>query len=119
LKILRSLIPKVVEDLIPDPLSIGVVVKVLQNLLREQVSIRDLLTIFETLADEAGRTKDADLLTESVRKAMARGISARYKDDRSKINVMNLDSRLEELVSNSLLQTDQGVQLGDGSSRGF
>jgi flagellar biosynthesis protein FlhA len=42
---------------------------------------------------------------------MARGISARYKDDRSKINVMNLDSRLEELVSNSLLQTDQGVQL--------
>jgi flagellar biosynthesis protein FlhA len=108
---LKKSYPKVVEDLIPDPLSIGVVVKVLQNLLREQVSIRDLLTIFETLADEAGRTKDADLLTESVRKAMARGISARYKDDRSKINVMNLDSRLEELVSNSLLQTDQGVQL--------
>lgn len=108
---LKKSYPKVVEDLIPDPLSIGVVVKVLQNLLREQVSIRDLLTIFETLADEAGRTKDADLLTESVRKAMARGISARYKDDRSKINVMNLDSRLEEMVSNSLLQTDQGVQL--------
>ncbi len=108
---LKKSYPKVVEDLIPDPLSIGVVVKVLQNLLREQVSIRDLLTIFETLADEAGRTKDAELLTESVRKAMARGISARYKDDRSKINVMNLDSRLEELVSNSLLQTDQGVQL--------
>lgn len=108
---LKKSYPKVVEDLIPDPLSIGVVVKVLQNLLREQVSIRDLLTIFETLADEASRTKDADLLTESVRKAMSRGISARYKDDRSKINVMNLDSRLEELVSNSLLQTDQGVQL--------
>lgn len=108
---LKKSYPKVVEDLIPDPLSVGIVVKVLQNLLREQVSIRDLLTIFETLADEAGRTKDADLLTESVRKAMARGISARYKDDRSKINVMNLDSRLEELVSNSLLQTDQGVQL--------
>lgn len=108
---LKKSYPKVVEDLIPEPLSVGIVVKVLQNLLREQVSIRDLLTIFETLADEAGRTKDADVLTESVRRALARGISGRYKDERSKISVMSLDPRLEELISNSLLQTDQGVQL--------
>src|SRR6185369_2562384 len=73
--------PKVVEELIPDPLPLGTVVKVLQNLLREQVSIRDLLTIFETLADEASRTKDSELLTESVRKALARGITGRYKNE--------------------------------------
>lgn len=108
---LKKSYPKVVEDLIPEPLSVGIVVKVLQNLLREQVSIRDLLTIFETLADEASRTKDPDVLTESVRRALARSISAKYKDDRSKLAVMNLDPRLEELISNSLLQTDQGVQL--------
>lgn len=108
---LKKSYPKVVEDLIPDPLSVGIVVKVLQNLLREQVSIRDLLTIFETLADEASRTKDPDVLTESVRRALARSISSKYKDDRSKLAVMNLDPRLEELISNSLLQTDQGVQL--------
>jgi flagellar biosynthesis protein FlhA len=41
--------PKVVEDLIPDQLSLGSVVRVLQALLKEQVSIRDLRTIFETL----------------------------------------------------------------------
>ncbi|MBL7689918.1 MAG: flagellar biosynthesis protein FlhA [Bdellovibrionaceae bacterium] len=103
--------PKVVEELIPDTLSLGAVVRVLQNLLREQVSIRDLLTIFETLADEAHRTKDAELLTESVRRALARGISSRYKDDSSRVNVINLDPKLEELISNSLLQTEQGVQL--------
>ena len=103
--------PKVIEDLVPDPLSLGAVVRVLQNLLREQVSIRDLLTIFETLADEAHRTKDTDVLTESVRKALARGITARYKGDDGKVAVISLNPQLEELVSNSLLQTEQGVQL--------
>jgi flagellar biosynthesis protein FlhA len=103
--------PKVVDELIPDPLSLGTVVKVLQNLLKEQVSIRDLLTIFETLADEAHRTKEPELLTESTRRALARGITNRYKNDEGRVAVLNLDPRLEELIANSLLQTEQGVQL--------
>lgn len=103
--------PKVVEELIPDPLPLGTVVKVLQNLLREQVSIRDLLTIFETLADEAMRTKDSEILTENVRKSLARGISARYKNESGRVPVLSLDAQLEELIANSLLQTEQGVQL--------
>jgi len=103
--------PKVIEELIPDPLPLGTVVRVLQNLLREQVSIRDLLTIFETLADEAHRTKDSELLTEAVRRALARGITSRYRNDEGKVAVLNLDPRLEELIANSLLQTEQGVQL--------
>lgn len=103
--------PKVVEDLIPDALSLGGVVKVLQNLLREQVSIRDLLTIFETLADEAARTKDLDLLTEAVRKQLSRSITAKYTAEDGAVTVMTFDSKLEELVANALLQTEQGVQL--------
>jgi len=103
--------PKVVEDLIPDALSLGGVVKVLQNLLREQVSIRDLLTIFETLADEAGRTKDLDLLTEAVRKQLSRSITAKYAGEQGEVSVMTFDSRLEEMVASALLQTEQGVQL--------
>ncbi len=103
--------PKVVDELIPDPLSLGTVVKVLQNLLKEQVSIRDLLTIFETLADEATRTKEPEILTESVRRALARGITNRYKNDEGRVAVLSLDPRLEELIANSLLQTEQGVQL--------
>jgi flagellar biosynthesis protein FlhA len=73
--------PKVVEELIPDQLSLGSVVRVLQGLLKEQVSIRDLLTIFETLADEAPRTKDIEVLTESVRRNLARAITAKYTTD--------------------------------------
>lgn len=107
----KKLYPKVVEELIPDPLPLGTVVRVLQNLLKEQVSIRDLLTIFETLADEAHRTKDSELLTETVRRALARGITSRYKNDDGRVPVLSLDPKLEELIANSLLQTEQGVQL--------
>jgi flagellar biosynthesis protein FlhA len=103
--------PKVVQELIPDVLSLGSVVRVLQNLLREQVSIRDLLTIFETLADEGHKNKDIEVLTESVRKALSRSITQKYMNEQNEINVMTLAPRVEELVSNSLLQTENGVQL--------
>jgi flagellar biosynthesis protein FlhA len=103
--------PKVVEELIPDKMSLGSVVRVLQNLLREQVSVRDLLTIFETLADEAPKTKDTEVLTESVRKGLARSITAKYTVDDGSIPIIGLSPVIEELVANSLIQTEQGVQL--------
>jgi flagellar biosynthesis protein FlhA len=103
--------PKVVEELIPDPLSLGSVVRVLQALLKEQVSIRDLRTIFETLADEAHKTKDIEVLTEAVRKALSRSITAKYIGDDHSVPVMTLHPHIEELIANSLIQTEQGVQL--------
>ncbi len=103
--------PKVVQELIPDVLTLGQVVRVLQSLLKEQVSIRDLLTIFETLADEGHKSKDPEVLTEATRKALSRSITQKYINDRGEINVMTLAPRVEEVVSNSLLQTEQGVQL--------
>lgn len=103
--------PKVVEELIPDILPLGSVVRVMQSLLKEQVSIRDLLTIFETLADEAPKTKDVEVLTESVRKGLARAISSKYRNEENTIPVLSLHPSLEELIANSLLQTEQGVQL--------
>lgn len=103
--------PKVVEELIPDVLPLGGVVKVLQNLLKEGVSIRDMLTIFETLADEASKTKDLEVLTESVRKGLSRAISSKYMDPKGQLNVISLAPKVESLIANSLIQTDQGVQL--------
>lgn len=103
--------PKVIEELIPGLLPLGSVVRVLQNLLREQVSVRDLLTIFETLADEAPRTKDLELLTEAVRRKLAPRITRKYTNEDGQIPVLSFDAKYEELVSGSLLQTEQGVQL--------
>lgn len=103
--------PKVVEELIPDSLPLGSVVRVLQSLLKEQVSIRDLRTIFETLADESNRTKDVEMLTEAVRKALSRAITVKYTTELGNIPVMTLHPYIEELIANSLIQTEQGVQL--------
>ena len=107
---LKKAYPKVVDELIPDILPLGSVVKVLQNLLQEGISIRDLRSIFETLADEGVRIKDTDLLTEAVRKAMSRSITAKYAQS-GRLSVMSLHPKIEELISNNLLQTEQGVQL--------
>ena len=103
--------PKVVEELIPEQLTLGTVVRVLQNLLAEQVSIRDLLTIFETLADESTKSKDPDVLTESVRKSLSRSITSKYVQDDGSVAVISLSAEIEELIANSLLQTEQGLQL--------
>lgn len=103
--------PKVVEELVPGILSLGVVQKVLGNLLREEVGIKDLLTIVETLADYAGMSKDPDLLTEYVRQGMSRNITSQFVTDEGSIPVVTLDPRLESLLIESLHQTQQGTYL--------
>ena len=108
---LKKQYPKVVEELIPNILPLGTVVRVLQSLLREQVSIRDLRTIFETLSDEGNKSKDPEVLTEQVRRSLARAITRKYVLEDGHIQVITLGRHLEELIANSLLQTEQGVQL--------
>lgn len=103
--------PKVVDELIPDQLPLGTVVRILQNLLRENVSIRDLLTIFEGLSDEAPGSKDIEYLTESVRKRLSRAITEKYIDIEQNISVITLSPAIEEELTQSLLQTEQGIQI--------
>lgn len=107
----KEIYPKIVEDLVPDVLPLGTVVQVLQGLLKEQVSIRDLRTIFETLADEGHKTKQVENLVESCRKALARAITEKLLNEEGLIPVLSLSPHLEETVSNSLLQTEDGIQL--------
>ena len=103
--------PKLVEELTPNLLPLGTIMRVLQNLLREQVSIRDLRTILETLADWAPSMTDADLLTEQVRQAMARSISCNYADDSQTLSLFTLDHELEETFQDSVHRTQDGSYL--------
>ncbi|MCS6924377.1 MAG: flagellar biosynthesis protein FlhA [Candidatus Binatia bacterium] len=94
--------PKVVEELIPHHLTVGGVQKVLQNLLREEVPIRDLLTIVETLADAAPYTKNPDELTEYVRQALSRTITAAYRTPEGVIPLMTVDPHIERVIRDSV-----------------
>ena len=102
--------PRVVEELIPNLLTLGGVVKVLQNLLKERVPVRDLLTILETLADYAAVTKDTEILTEYVRAGLSRTITKQYQNG-SSLPVITIDPALEEKISSAIRQTSQGMQL--------
>jgi flagellar biosynthesis protein FlhA len=101
----------VVEELIPDLMSLGDMQKILSNLLREQVSIRDMVTILETIADYAKMTRDTDVLTEYVRQGLKRSISRQYADDNNHIKVITLDPALEEKLRESIQQSDFGSYL--------
>ncbi len=100
--------PKAVEELVPSLMSLGMVQKVIQNLLAERVSVRDLLTIVETLADYSTMTKDTDVLTEYVRQKLSRTILAPYIEPDGSLQVIVLDRKIEELLDNSLQQSEHG-----------
>ncbi|MBU9672586.1 flagellar biosynthesis protein FlhA [Planococcus sp. CP5-4] len=108
---IRDSSPAVVEELIPNLMSIGEVQKVLMKLLKEKVSIRNLLVVLETLADYAPQTKDIDLLTEYVRQALARQITRQYAPDNEALKVITAGASLEKKFADSVHRTEQGNYL--------
>ena len=100
--------PKLVDELVPNLLSPGVIQKVLQNLIREGVTIRDLQTICETLADYGPLTKDPDILTEYVRQSLARTITRPYETEDQKFPVLSLQQALEEKLTRGIQKSEHG-----------
>ncbi|MER3402340.1 MAG: flagellar biosynthesis protein FlhA [Armatimonadota bacterium] len=108
---LKEYNPVVVQEVVPDLLTLGEVQKVLQHLLREGVPIRDLVTILEILGDHAGRTRDTETLGEYVRAGLARTLTHRLVDPRGKLHVMVFEPALEAYLRERVEQTPHGVVL--------
>jgi flagellar biosynthesis protein FlhA len=100
--------PKLVEDLVPGKLSLGVITRILQNLLGESVPIRDMRTIVETLTEAASRTQDPDQLTGLVRPRLGRMILQDLLETEELLQVMTLDPSLEQLLQNVVQQSGSG-----------
>lgn len=94
---------------VTERLSVGQIRAVLRNLLRERVPIRDLESILETLVENAGETADADALTEAVRPSLARTLSQRYCDERSRLWCVCLPEDVERQLHSCMDSGD-----GDG-----
>ncbi len=90
--------PAVVEGLVPDMVSLGVVNQILRNLLKEKIPIRNFIKILETIADYANITKDPDMLTEYVRASLSETITDCLKQDDEQLTVATLDPRVEEQI---------------------
>ncbi|WP_372445220.1 flagellar biosynthesis protein FlhA [Clostridium estertheticum] len=98
----------VVEELIPDLMTIGEVQKVLQSLLKEKVAIKDMVTILESLADNSRITKDIEVLTEYVRFSLGRSICNGLIDENGVMTIMTLSPEIENIVSNNIQKSLQG-----------
>ena len=105
---LKESSPKLVEELVPDKLSLGVIVKVLQNLLAEGVSIKDLRTILGALTEIAPQVQDEAELTIHVRSALGSSIVQQLAGVDDELKVITLEPTLEQL----LLQASQGSPNG-------
>ncbi|EMC3686589.1 flagellar biosynthesis protein FlhA [Vibrio cholerae] len=104
--------PKLVENFVPDQLSLGVVVKVLQNLLHEAIPIRDIRTIVQTLSEYASKSQEPDILTAAVRISLKRLIVQEINGVEPELPVITLIPELEQILH-------QTMQASGGESAGI
>ncbi|MEA2080873.1 MAG: flagellar biosynthesis protein FlhA [Pseudomonadota bacterium] len=108
LDVLAKTAPKLVEDLVPNTLSIGVVLKVLQRLLEERIPVRDMRTIAETLAEAGSRSQDSGALTAATRVALSRSIIQHINGIGLEVQVITLDPSLEQILQTSIQAVSEG-----------
>ena len=99
-----------VNDMIPNVITVGELQKVLANLLREGVPIKDMETILETLGDYGMSVKDTDVLTEYVRQALKRSISHKFSQA-NQLKVISMDAQIENMIMSSVKKMDSGSYL--------
>jgi flagellar biosynthesis protein FlhA len=105
---LKEVNAAVVDEVVPDVLSLGEVQRVLQSLLQEGVSIRDLGAVVEAIGDKARLTRDPAMLAEYARQALGRAIVAPYLDPEGMLRAIALEPTLEQELAEALVQTADG-----------
>ncbi len=99
---LRDRQPTLVQGVVGEAVSLGLLHRVLQTLLKDGIPIRNLGQILEALGDTATRTKDPAILTEMVRKALVRAITGQHTDAAGRILALTLSPSLEHDLRESL-----------------
>ncbi|MCG8317535.1 MAG: FHIPEP family type III secretion protein, partial [Pseudomonadales bacterium] len=99
--------PKLVENLVPNPLPLSRLHRVLQNLLQENIPIKDIRTIAEALAETAPRSQDPDALTNAARISLSRLIVQNIYGSADDLPVITLQPDLEQMLLQSVAQAQQ------------
>ncbi len=107
----------VVDEVVPDLVTVGEIQRVLQALLKEGVSIRDLGAIIEAVGDRARVTRDANLLAEYARQTLGRAIVGPHLDEESRLRAIALDPEIEQEIADSITATADGEYLAMDPNR--
>jgi flagellar biosynthesis protein FlhA len=99
--------PKLVQELVPEKLSIGTVTRVFQNLLLEGVPLTRATSVVETLAEHAEKSQDPDVLTAKVRETLGKFIVQQINGLREELQVVVLDAGLDRLLHQSIQTANQ------------
>jgi len=105
---LKKTAPKLVEDLVPDTMQLGTIVKVMQNLLQENIPVRDTRTIAEALIEHGRVSQETGALTAAVRVSLGRSIVHKISGLDPELSVITLDPELERLLQQSLQSSEDG-----------
>jgi flagellar biosynthesis protein FlhA len=91
----RETSPSLVDELLPNLLTMGALHRILGLLLEERVPISNMTRILESLSHHILVTKDPADLTERVRVDLGRAICDRFRDAQGRLHALVLDPRLE------------------------
>ena len=105
---LAAVSPKLVEELIPKKITIGVLTQVLQGLLAEGVAIRDLRGVLAALAPVAEKVTDIEELIGVARVALGRMIVQNYVAHGEELGVMTLAPELEQVLHGTVRRANGG-----------
>jgi flagellar biosynthesis protein FlhA len=108
---------KLVKELIPDKVTVGLIQKVLHSLLEEMISIRDLPAILEGIYNAIQYTKNTNEIIEAVRTKLARQISHMLLNTEGFIPAVYLSQEWEKSFSENLVNIGDEQQLSMAPSK--
>ena len=98
-----------IEQTIPDKVSLDLLLQVLKLLLDEQVSVRNFQLILEAIAETRGQGHSADAICEHVRQRLGFQLVAAMRRDDGTIPLVHLASDWEKRFSECEVANDRGA----------
>lgn len=99
-----------IENIIPDFLSVGELRYILSTLIRENISIRDVVFVFEKINDFSEDSTKEDLL-EKIRVSLSRQISHSIADENQTIYGINLSEATAQKIRKAILSDESVVTI--------
>jgi type III secretion protein V len=108
---LEQYAPATVRNVVPKPVSLVLLTDVLKRLVEERIGVRDLRGVLESLSTVANTEKDPLGLAEYARSQMRRAITYTLTRGSGRLEVVLLDSVIEDTVRHAVTRTAAGAFL--------
>ncbi|OGI19759.1 MAG: hypothetical protein A2287_01720 [Candidatus Melainabacteria bacterium RIFOXYA12_FULL_32_12] len=96
-----------IDNLIPDYLSVGDLRYIFAGLIREKISVKDLVFIFEKINDFVQDTVEKEILLEKTRAALGRQICSNIADLNGNIYGIEISENFAETLEDLLVQGEE------------